>query len=99
MGLLISASSGKTERAMAVLPLVLIPQILFAGAVAAFDEMVWVSRLISRLTMSRWAFGAAKKITMGLSAPVSEWATLSAMTVMFIFLTFFILRKKGRSWI
>lgn len=95
MGLLVSACSAKTERALAGLPIMLIPQILFAGAVAPFDEMPVVSQWISRLTLSRWGFTAAKKITFAFSPPWSEWAALSAMAAVFIFLSFIILKRKG----
>jgi len=95
MGLLLSAGSAKTERALAGLPILLIPQILFAGAVAPFDEMPAVSQWISRVTLSRWGFTAAKKITFGFQPPWNEWAALSAMAVMFIFIAFLLLRRKG----
>ncbi len=96
MGLAISAIAQRTERALAALPLALIPQILFAGAVAPFDEMPAVSRFVSRFTVSRWNFTASKKVTLGL-VPGDEWLALSALAVLCIFLAFFALHRKGRS--
>ncbi len=56
LGLLISATATSTDRAMAMVPAVLIVQILFAGQV--FPISGWLSTAVANLTMSRWALDA-----------------------------------------
>jgi hypothetical protein len=52
MGLLLSAKVEPTEKVMTIVPIVLIPQIMLAGAVAKINnELVEV---LSYLTLSRW---------------------------------------------
>lgn len=51
-GLYISSASGTTEKAMSIVPIVIIPQIMLAGVVAVITSR-WVE-LISYLTLSRW---------------------------------------------
>ncbi len=87
MGLFISSVSLTTDRALLILPLVLIPQILFSGAVMPFDEMFGVSRIISLVTISRWGFAASKKISMGIECPCYEWVILYIISLSFIFLS------------
>lgn len=84
MGLTVSAWSLNTDRALSLLPVLLIPQILFAGAITPFDEMYRASRWMSAGTISRWIFSAAKKINMGLGTPSGEWVALFVFMLIFI---------------
>jgi hypothetical protein len=48
-----------------VIPLLLIPQLLFGGALVALDRMGPVIKVLADLTVSRWAFaGAGNAISM-----------------------------------
>ncbi len=54
-GLLISSLVRSTDRAMTIVPIVLIPQVIFSGAV--FDLTGW-AKLLSYLTISHWCLAA-----------------------------------------
>ena len=58
MGLAISASSSSPDRAISVVPLALIPQILFAGVIFSLGDGLTIQRLLSWFTISRWAMDA-----------------------------------------
>lgn len=58
LGLLISAAVTKPDKAMALLPLLLIPQFVLSGAVLPLDQSPPLQPL-SWLTSSRWGFAAA----------------------------------------
>jgi ABC-type multidrug transport system ATPase subunit/pSer/pThr/pTyr-binding forkhead associated (FHA) protein len=55
MGLIISALAATTDRAMSVVPLSLIPQIILAGVLVAIPEMNRPTRAASCLVAARWA--------------------------------------------
>jgi ABC-type multidrug transport system ATPase subunit/CRP-like cAMP-binding protein len=55
MGLLISAASANSDRAMAIVPVSLIPQLVFAGALVAYDKMLAPAKVVSQLMISKWA--------------------------------------------
>jgi ABC-type multidrug transport system ATPase subunit/pSer/pThr/pTyr-binding forkhead associated (FHA) protein len=55
LGLVISAFSASTDRAISLVPLVLIPQILFAGLIF---EVTGLATPLSWLTISSWAMDA-----------------------------------------
>jgi hypothetical protein len=42
-----------------VIPLLLIPQLLFGGALVAYERMSTVIKVLSDLVVSRWAFAGA----------------------------------------
>jgi ABC-type transport system involved in multi-copper enzyme maturation permease subunit len=58
MGLAISAFASTPDRATSLVPLALIPQILFAGVIFSLGEGITIQRLLSWLTISRWAMDA-----------------------------------------
>ncbi|HJZ45683.1 MAG TPA: FHA domain-containing protein [Roseiflexaceae bacterium] len=58
MGLAISSSSSTPDRAISVVPLALIPQILFAGVIFSLGDGFTIQRLLSWFTVSRWAMDA-----------------------------------------
>lgn len=65
LGLLISTVARSVDQATSVIPLVLIPQLLFGGALVALDRMGTVIEVLADLTVSRWAFaGAGSAINM-----------------------------------
>jgi ABC transport system ATP-binding/permease protein len=57
LGLMVSASVKNSAQANSALPLLLLPQIIFAGVLFGLDK-VPVGRLISWLTIGRWSIGA-----------------------------------------
>jgi ABC-type multidrug transport system ATPase subunit len=58
LGLALSASASTPDRATSLVPLALIPQILFAGVIFNLGEGITIQRLLSWLTISRWAMDA-----------------------------------------
>jgi len=52
LGLLLSASVNTTEKAMTIVPLILIPQIMLAGLIAKVSSPL--VEFLSYLTLSRW---------------------------------------------
>jgi ABC-type multidrug transport system ATPase subunit len=58
VGLAISSSSSSPDRAISVVPLALIPQILFAGVIFSLGDGLTIQRLLSWFTFSRWAMDA-----------------------------------------
>jgi ABC-type multidrug transport system ATPase subunit/pSer/pThr/pTyr-binding forkhead associated (FHA) protein len=55
MGLLVSALAGTEDQATSVIPLVLIPQLLFAGAIVAVARMNEAMAVLSVGAFSRWS--------------------------------------------
>ncbi|MEX0782927.1 MAG: ATP-binding cassette domain-containing protein [Dehalococcoidia bacterium] len=63
MGLFISALSPNADRAAILVVLALIPQLIFAGATVPRSDMSAGSRLISDLTVTKWALELEAGIT------------------------------------
>lgn len=80
LGLGISAWARTPDRAISVVPLALIPQILFSGVLFPFDRGISTTRVLSWGTVSRWAMDAyATTIHLAKLPPPSrgttpEWA-------------------------
>jgi ABC-type transport system involved in multi-copper enzyme maturation permease subunit len=58
MGLAISAFASTPDRAVSLVPLALIPQVLFAGVIFSLGDGLTAQRALSWLTVSRWAMDA-----------------------------------------
>ena len=58
LGILISVMSPSPEAAMATLPVILIPQILFGGTMRYLNKMSFISKAISNIMISRWSLEA-----------------------------------------
>ncbi len=56
IGLVVSTVARSVDQATSVIPLLLIPQLLFGGALVAQERMGAVIKILSDLTISRWAF-------------------------------------------
>lgn len=63
MGLLVSALSANADRAMTAVPLLLIPQLIFAGAGVPLERMLAPAKIISLFMISRWSLQLAGNIT------------------------------------
>jgi ABC transport system ATP-binding/permease protein len=73
MGLWLSAASNKTEKVMAVVPIVLIPQIILGGFVAVISNSL--VEVISYFTLARWGtegFSAIQEKVMGVSPEIVD---------------------------
>ena len=94
IGLLISASVGNPDRAQSLIPIILIPQMIFIGG----PGLGSAGQFISNFTTTRWA-GEAIKITAGIpyqeeatsgfasSDLLVHWAALVVMAVVLIALS------------
>jgi ABC-type multidrug transport system permease subunit len=56
MGLVVSAVARSQDQATSFIPLVLVPQLLFAGAIVPVSKMGAALKAVSALAASRWAF-------------------------------------------
>jgi len=63
MGLLVSAISANSDRAMATVPVLLIPQLIFAGAQVPIEKMLAPAQWISQLMISKWALQLTGRLT------------------------------------
>ena len=59
LGLAISTSARSVDQATSLIPLLLIPQLLFGGALVPFTRMAAPIKLLADLMFSRWAFAGA----------------------------------------
>ncbi len=63
IGLTISASVSTTDRAVALVPVVMIPQILFGGTIIPLSTIGAGGQVLSWFAGARWAFEALGRIT------------------------------------
>ena len=56
MGLSLSAWARLPLKAMGLLPILLIPQILFSGSVLPVDHMLWAGRALAKLMVAYWSY-------------------------------------------
>ncbi|MCW3040681.1 MAG: modulated efflux pump with fused ATPase and integral rane subunit, partial [Solirubrobacterales bacterium] len=73
MGLWLSAAVSSTDQATSSVPLVLIPQLLLAGAIIPLASMFAPLKLLANLTVSRWALtglGSAMHLDTRLSGDI-----------------------------
>jgi hypothetical protein len=63
MGLAISALNKNSDRATSFVPVLLIPQIIFSGAVVSLSKIGVVGTFLSNLMVTRWGFEAVGKLT------------------------------------
>jgi ABC-type multidrug transport system ATPase subunit len=96
LGLSVSTMVSTNEKALAILPLILIPQILFSGSVVTLDNMINLSQFISNFMLSRWAYGLLKKIsTWGADTQLNpDFTYLFLFIPIFIFITMVFLKRK-----
>jgi ABC-type multidrug transport system ATPase subunit/pSer/pThr/pTyr-binding forkhead associated (FHA) protein/ABC-type multidrug transport system permease subunit len=59
LGLLVSTLARTVDQATSLIPLLLIPQLLFGGALVPLARMAAPIRLLADLMVSRWAFAGA----------------------------------------
>ena len=52
MGLLVSATAANSDRAMTIVPILLIPQLIFAGALVPLERMLAPAKVLSQLMIS-----------------------------------------------
>ena len=65
LGLLVSTVARSVDQATSVIPLLLIPQLLYGGALIALERMSAVIKVVADITVSRWAFaGVGNSIDM-----------------------------------
>lgn len=67
LGLVVSTSARSVDQATSLIPLLLIPQLLFGGALMPFAQMAGPLKALSDLMVARWAFaGGGHTIYMNL---------------------------------
>jgi ABC-type multidrug transport system permease subunit len=58
LGLAVSAAARSVDQAAGAVPVLLIPQLLFAGALVPVDRMPRLIAALADLTFARWAYAA-----------------------------------------
>ncbi len=71
LGLLVSTVARSVDQATSVIPLLLIPQLLFGGALVALERMGPVIKVLSDVTVSRWAFAGVGHV-IGMNPRLAE---------------------------
>ncbi|MFH1761491.1 MAG: FHA domain-containing protein [bacterium] len=96
MGLAISSFVGSNEKALGILPIILIPQILFSGAVISLDKMIEISYFLSNFMVCRWTYSILKKIgTWGRNTNLNPDITyLSLFVPVFILIISLLIKHK-----
>lgn len=59
LGLVVSAFARSEDQATGIIPLLLVPQLLFGGAIVPLTQMSIPMKVIAALVPARWAFAAA----------------------------------------
>jgi ABC-type multidrug transport system permease subunit len=96
LGLLISSIAGSSDKAVGVLPIVLIPQILFSGTVVEIDNMIPLSQNLSGLMVLRWSYSLLKKISMWKNDAAWDngYLILALFIPIFVVMTLFFQKRK-----
>ena len=63
LGLLASSVLGNSDRAMALVPVLLIPQLIFSGALVPVTQMVEPAKWLSAITINRWSLEMGGSLT------------------------------------
>ncbi|MBU7033256.1 MAG: ABC transporter permease [Theionarchaea archaeon] len=100
LGLLISAAVDNPDRAITLVPVVLMPQIMFSGMNVAIEEMQSWSRFISNFMVVRWSVSLLEKLWMRRlsSAFYNELIILVVFILVFTILSIQILNLKEMSF-
>ena len=98
MGFAVSTLARSVDQATSFVPMLLIPQLLFAGALVTVQSMQPAMRVLSDLVVARWSFaGAGSSIEMNSRLATDQGAATSyghsffslnpvvAVTVMLVF--------------
>jgi hypothetical protein len=71
LGLAVSAHATSEDQATGVIPLLLVPQLLFGGAIVTLAEMTGVMQVLAAVVPARWSFAAAGNVA-DLPARIAE---------------------------
>ncbi len=82
LGLLISSAVKRSDYAVALVPLAILPQILFSEFAIGKDHFVGVSRVIFALMPSRWGFEALENLA---RTSTDTWHAVGAMALLPVF--------------
>jgi hypothetical protein len=78
VGLTISAVAPNNDRAISFVPIILIPQVIFSGAIIALKD--WVTQVLAAVFPTRWAMDRRLACTPTRSAGISSSATIIPIT-------------------
>ena len=112
LGLLVSASAATPDRAVSLVPIMLVPQIMFAGLIFKLDG---AAKTLSWGTISHWsmnALGTSVNLNLHCNDPfpcknrelysftldhlLRQWGILAAMLAVFLLLTGILLKSQER---
>ena len=98
LGLLISAISDNSDKALISLPLVLIPQLILSGVLVEFDKMSSIARYIADFTPLRWSFEYLNKIMVWNDNRFVEFFGIVLVFVTIFIIFIFVLQKRKDKW-
>ncbi|MBU7044786.1 MAG: ABC transporter permease [Theionarchaea archaeon] len=100
LGLLISAAVDNPDRAITLVPVVLMPQIMFSGMNVPVEEMQSWSKFISNFMVVRWSVSLLEKLWMRRlsSAFFNELIVLIVFILLFTVLSMLVLNFKEMSF-
>lgn len=100
LGLAISTATSTSDRAVALAPILLIPQILFSQVVLDASDPSPLTVHLRQLTISEWAYVAALELgenTPDRGAIAYDWAILILMTLALLALSIYLVRAWRQS--
>lgn len=96
LGLALSAFVSTSDRAVAGVPLLLLPQILFSEAVMSHTNSRWTVKFLEDLTMTSWAYSGLKNLAAtqpDLGTFVQGVLVLALMSVVLLVLAIVLMRR------
>lgn len=97
LGLLISSIMNTQDKAVAMVPLIIIPQILFSEFALPKELHEGVTKYLERLMIAGWGYENFKELVSGQPAHliiIRNFVVLGMFAVIFFFLTIVILKRK-----
>ena len=101
LGLLISAIMNSQGKAVGMVPLLIIPQILFSEFALPKEVHEGVTKYLERLMLAGWGYENFKELVAGQPdylVVIRNFIVLAAFAVSFFFLTIEILKRKNYKW-
>ncbi|GMU55709.1 MAG: hypothetical protein AMXMBFR33_48550 [Candidatus Xenobia bacterium] len=96
LGLALSAFVSTSDRAVAGVPLLLLPQVLFSEAVMSHEHSRWTVKLLEDLTMTSWAYDGLKNLAAtepSMGTFFQGCLALGVMSALLLGLTIFLMRR------
>ncbi len=98
LGLMFSAISENSDKALISLPLALIPQLILSGVLVEFDKMSSLARNIAELTPLKWAFEYLNKVMVWNDNRIAEFFGIVVIFTAIFIIFISIFQKRKDKW-